>query len=217
MKSNLSDIIYLAQNSKTSSPSARLPDGGILFVHHPSDAELGNLYELSMTEISPEVAPLELVHAVYKHNPDTFWGVYYAKSEALEDVPRFIGYYAFLHLNEAGNKALESGAFDALHPDFDQLAKAGERPTVIYVWAIVAKKVARLATPLIAKALGKERYGGVPIYAKAGTLGGLSTIRGYGFVGARPSEIGLGDLFRLDPEVSEAASARIEKEGVKWN
>jgi hypothetical protein len=217
MKSNLSDIIYLAQNSKTSSPSARLPDGGILFVHHPSDAEIGNLYELSMTEISPEVAPLELVQRVYKHNPDSFWGVYYAKSEALEDEPRFIGYYGFLHLNEAGNKALEDGSFDALHPGFDQLSKAGERPVVIYVWAIVAKKVARLATPLIAKALGKDRYGGVPIYAKAGTLGGLSTIRGYGFVGARPSEIGLGDLFRLDPEVSEAVTAKIEKESVKWN
>jgi hypothetical protein len=169
-----------------------------------------------MTEISPDVAPLELVQAVYKHNSDSFWGVYYNESDAPDSKPRFIGYYGFLHLNADGQESLESGAFDAFHPDFNQLAKDGERPAVIYVWAIVAKKVARLATPLIAKALGKDRYGGVPIYAKAGTLGGLSTIKGYGFVGARPSEKGLGDLFRLDPEVSEAATARVEKEGLKW-
>ncbi len=216
MKSNLSDIIYLAQNSVTSSPSARLPDGGIIFVRHPSDQEISNLYALGVTEISDNVAPLSLVEAVYKHNRDSFWGVYYNKSDAPEEKPSFIGYYGFLHLNAAGQISLEDGSFDALHPGFDQLAPEGERPAVIYVWAIVAKKVARLATPLIAKALGKDRYGGVPIYAKAGTLGGLSTIRGYGFVGARPSEKGLGDLFRLDPEVSEAATVRVEKEGLKW-
>jgi hypothetical protein len=216
MKSNLSDIIYLAQNSITSSPSARLPDGGIIFVRHPSEQEINNLYAISQTEISDNVAPLELVKRVYKHNADSFFGVYYKKSEAEEDVPAFIGYYGFLHLNDEGQKYLEDGSFDALHPDFAQLAPEGTRPAVIYVWAIVAKKVARLATPLIAKALGKERYGGVPLYAKASTLGGLSTIRGYGFVGARPSEKGLGDLFRLDPEVSEAVTAKLEKESVKW-
>jgi hypothetical protein len=216
MKSNLSDIIYLAQNSVTSSPSARLPDGGIIFVHHPSDQQISNLYSLSQTEISDNVAPLDLVREVYKRNKDSFWGVYYNKTGAPEDEPAFIGYYGFLHLNADGQKSLEDGSFDALHPDFAQLAVEGSRPAVIYVWALVAKKVARLATPLIAKALGKERYGGVPIYAKAGTLGGLSTIKGYGFVGARPSEKGLGDLFRLDPEVSEAVSAKLEQESVKW-
>lgn len=216
MKSNLSDIIYLAQNSVTSSPSARLPDGGIIFVRHPSDQEIGNLYTLSQTEISDNVAPLSLVQDVYKHNRDSFWGVYYNKTGSAEETSAFIGYYGFLHLNAAGQVALEDGSFDALNPDFAQLATEGTRPAVIYVWAIVAKKVARLATPLIAKALGKDRYGGVPIYAKAGTLGGLSTIKGYGFVGARPSEKGLGDLFRLDPEVSEAVSAKLEQESVKW-
>jgi hypothetical protein len=216
MKSNLSDIIYLAQNSVTSSPSARLPDGGIIFVRHPSEQEISNLYALSQTEISPDVAPLELVRDVYKHNNDSFWGVYYMKSDSPDEIPAFIGYYGFLHLNAEGQERLEDGSFDALHPPFGQLAKEGERPAVIYVWALVAKKVARLATPLIAKALGKDRYGGVPIYAKASTFGGLSTIKGYGFVGARPSEKGLGDLFRLDPEVSEAATVRVEKEGLKW-
>ena len=75
----------------------------------------------------------------------------------------------------------------------------------MYVWALVARKVARVATVLVAKALGRDLYGGVPIYGRAATLGGVASLKGYGFEGARPSEKGLGDLFRLDPEAPQAA------------
>jgi hypothetical protein len=194
----------LAQNSERVAPQAQLPDGGTIFVRHPTDEEIGNLYTLSQAEIGAEVARLDLVQAVYKHNPDTFWGVYYMPEDTPAEEAKFIGYYGFLHLNAAGEKALETGAFDALNPELSQLCNAGERPVIIYVWALVARRVARLATPLVARALGRDLYGGVPIYAKAGTLGGLNTIKHYGFVSARPSDFGLGDLFRLDPEVSGA-------------
>jgi hypothetical protein len=204
MRPKLSQIIYVAQNSERVAPQAQLPDGGTIFVRHPTDEEIGNLYTLSQAEIGAEVAPLDLVLAVYKHNPDTFWGVYYMPEDTPADEAKFIGYYGFLHLNLAGEKALETGAFDALNPHMSELSKAGERPVIIYVWALVARRVARLATPLVARALGRDLYGGVPIYAKAGTLGGLNTIKHYGFVSARPSDFGLGDLFRLDPEVSGA-------------
>lgn len=217
MKSNLNDIIYLALSSETKSPSAKLPDGGTLFVRHPTESELGALYALSRTEIAADVAPLELVQAVYKHNPDSFWGIFFQKAETPENEAKFIGYYGFLHLNAAGKVALEDGTFNGVNPDFGHLIEEGGRPSIVYVWAIVAKKIARMSLPLIARALGKDRYGGVPIYAKAGTLGGLSAIKGYGFVGARPSSIGLGDLFRLDPEGSEAETERVVKEGFKWN
>jgi hypothetical protein len=203
MRPKLSQIIYLAQNSQRIAPQAQLPDGGTIFVRHPSDEDMGNLYKLTQDEIG-EVAAREVVQAVYDHNPDTFWGVYYMPEDTPAEEARFIGYYGFLHLNPVGEKALETGAFDALNPDLAHLVKPGERPVVIYVWALVARRVARLATPLVARALGKDLYGGVPIYAKAGTLGGLATIKNYGFVSARPSDFGLGDLFRLDPEVSGA-------------
>lgn len=173
-------------------------------MRHPNSEEISNLYTLSQTEIGATVAPLDVVQAVYNHNPDTFWGVYYMPEDTFAEDAKFIGYYGFLHLNPAGEKALEASAFDALNPDMSQLCLAGERPVIIYVWALVARRVARLATPLVARALGRDLYGGVPIYAKAGTLGGLNTIKHYGFVSARPSDFGLGDLFRLDPEVSGA-------------
>jgi hypothetical protein len=110
-------------------------------------------------------------------------------------------------LNDVGRFALEKGTFDPVSPRLEQLVREGERPIVVYIWAIVAKKVARVATPLVAKALGKDRYGGVPIYTSAATLGGLNTIKSYGFVNVQPSKMGLGDLFRLDGDGPEAAPA----------
>jgi hypothetical protein len=157
---------------------------------------------MSQTEISRTVAPFDLVKAVYKHNPDTFWGVYFSNDNTRESA-RLVGYYSFLHLNEVGAKALEDGTFDGLNLDFGHLVPAGMKPTVVYVWALVARKVARIATVLVAKALGRDRYGGVPIYGRAATLGGVASLKGYGFESTRPSEKGLGDLFRLDPEVPQ--------------
>jgi hypothetical protein len=200
---SLNAVKYLASDAAIGQPAAPLPSGGILFVRHPSDEDLVRIYEMSQTEISRTVAPLDLVKAVYKHNPDTFWGVYLSVDNSQQNA-RLIGYNSFLHLNEAGAKALESGTFDGTNLDFGHLIAAGEKPSVVYVWALVARKVARIATVLVAKALGRDRYGGVPIYGRAATLGGVASLKGYGFEAIRPSEIGLGDLFRLDPEVPQS-------------
>jgi hypothetical protein len=203
MESNLRKIIHRAHNSEQREPEFRLPDGSVIFVRRPPDDELDELYSMSKVEIGSRVAPLELVKAVYKHNSDTFWGVYYIKANKPDEV-RFIGHYSFLHLNDAGRIALETGAFNPVEPKLEHIVAEGEKPTVVYIWAIVAKNVARVATPLVAKALGKDRYGGVPIYTSAATLGGLNTIKSYGFINVRPAKEGLGDLFRLDGDATVA-------------
>jgi hypothetical protein len=201
MESNLRKLIHRAHNSEQREPEFRLPDGSVIFVRRPPDEEFEDLYRMTTTEISPSVATFETVKAVYRHNSDTFWGVYYIKSGEPDKV-RFIGHYCFLHMNDAGRQAIETGTFNAVDPKLEHLVGEGERPTVVYIWAIVAKNVARVATPLVAKALGKDRYGGVPIYTSAATLGGLNTIKSYGFVNVRPAKEGLGDLFRLDGDAS---------------
>jgi hypothetical protein len=151
-----------------------------------------------------EVASIDVVRRVYRHNPDTFWAVFFMPKDTEPEDAQFVGYYSFLFLNEAGEQALATGKFDGLDPDLNQLTEGGKRPIVAYIWALVARKVSSLATPLVAMALGRQLYSGVPIYAKASTLGGLNAIKRYGFVSARPSDFGLGDLFRLDPEVIDA-------------
>lgn len=183
-----------------------LPSGGVVFVKHPSDAEMQELYALTQVEISPSVAPLNVVLAVYKHNRDAFLGLYTADDESRKN-PKFVGYYAFLHLTKEGLERLEAGTLDVLNPDLNCVVTDGQRPAAIYVWAIVARKINRFVMPLIAKALGAELYGGVPLYATAGTLGGMGAMKAVGFEGAKDKEAGLGQLFRLDAPPPSATRA----------
>lgn len=183
-----------------------LPAGGIIFVTHPTAAEMADLYALTQVEISPDVAPIEDVLAVYNHNRDAFLGVYTADDETRNNA-RLVGYYSFLHLTKEGLEKLEKGDFDVLHPDVNYIVPHGERPNAIYVWAIVARKVNKYVMPLIAKALGKDLYGGVPLYATAGTLGGYGAMKGVGFEGAKEKNAGIGQLFRLDAPPPSAIRA----------
>ena len=200
---SLNAVKHLASTDPIVEPFAPLPSGGILFVRHPSDDDLLLMHELTQKEITRTTVPMQLVREVFAYNPDTIWGVYLSEDGSRQGAS-LIGYYSFLHLNEAGNAALEDGSFDAANPSFDHLVPEGGRPTVIYVWGLVARKVARIATVLVAKALGRERYGGVPIYGRAATLGGVASLKGYGFESTRPSEKGIGDLYRLDPELPQS-------------
>jgi hypothetical protein len=183
-----------------------LPSGGIIFVKHPSDAEMADLYALTQVEISPDVAPIEDVLAVYNHNRDAFLGIYTADDETRKNA-HFVGYYSFLHLTPQGRELLENGTLNVLHPEIQYLVPFGQRPAAIYVWAIVARKVNKYVMPLIAKALGAELYGGVPLYATAGTLGGYGAMKGVGFEGAKEKNAGLGQLFRLDAPPPSAIRA----------
>ena len=202
----INEISQMVTRQGDRAPSAPLPTGGTIVARRPSSTDLERIYELSQTEISRNLASIDVVRGVFRHNPDTFWGIYFSP-DANTDNAALAGFYSFLHLNEQGERALEDGSFDAVDVNLTHLATAGERPKVIYVWAIVARRMARIATFLVAKGLGKDLYGGIPIYCKPATLGGINVIKGYGFEGVRPSERGLGDLFRLDPEVPQRPAA----------
>ena len=198
MKKSLNEIIQLASIAPRHEPSVELPDGSVILVRRPTDEEIDNIHDLTKTEITASTVPLPVIKAVHKHNRDSFWGVYMA-ADGNKAHARFIGYYSFLHLNQAGLEALERGAFDGSNPDLALLAASGERPAAVYVWAVVARRVARIATPLTCRGLGRELYGGLPLYTTAGTMGGLNAIKGYGFAAAREADAGVGNLFRLDP------------------
>lgn len=206
MKKSLNEIIMLASIAPRDEPFVGLGDGTAIVVHRPSDNEIENIHTLTQSEITVSTVPLPVIKSVHKRNKDTFWGVYQAPEDDRKNA-RFLGYYAFLHLNQAGREALERGTFDGTHPDLSLLVPTGVRPAAIYIWAVVARRLARIATPLVARALGRQTYGGVPIYTTAGTMGGLNTIKGYGFHGARAADRGLGDLFRLDPPSEQNITA----------
>ena len=196
MQKNLNDILNLVADRAAEEPWMQVPEGGIVFVRRAKEDEIVPIHELTKELISAEVAPLSVVSEVYKRNQDSFWTVNRASDLTKAD-SRLVGYVGMLHLNPIGRERLESGNFDAHEPDVRLLVPNRTRPAAIYVWAIIAPKVGRQATNLIAHALGAKLYGGVPIFATAGTLRGMNLMKGYGFSGAAGSE-GLGQLFRLD-------------------
>lgn len=201
MRENLGNILENERDRQELGLAAPHPDGGIVYVRRPTMNEFETLDDLTRQEISPSVACLELVRSVYIRNRDSFWGIYRATDESRRDA-RLVGYFGFLLLNESGHAALQARTLNARNPDLALLAEHGERPAAIYIWAVVAKRLTGIATPLVARAMGGALYGGLPLYATAGTLGGLNRLKNYGFEGGADNDVGLGDLFRLDRPAS---------------
>lgn len=171
-------------------------DGDVIVVRMTQTGEVDALHALTVLEIGPSVASLETMHRVYKHNPECLWTI--LRRPASGEPDRLAGYFGFLHLNTTGLAALEARILSGREPDVALLAAAGERPAALYVWAGIARKVRVLAEMLVAQALGAERYGGLPVYATAGTLGGLKWLNHLGEADRGPAENALGNVFRVD-------------------
>jgi hypothetical protein len=204
MQKNLNDVLNSIADKAAEEPWTQAPDGGIVFIRRAKPDEIARIHALTKEAISAEVAALSVVEEVYKRNRDSFWTVNRA-ADPNKRSPRLVGYIGMLHLNQAGRDRLEAGNFNAHEPDVRLVVASGIRPAAIYVWAIIAPKVGRQATSLVAQALGAELYRGVPIFATAGTLRGMNLMKGYGFSGAG-NEPRLGQLFRLD-QVRAASAA----------
>jgi hypothetical protein len=158
---------------------------------------------MTVSEIGPSVASLETMQQVYKHNPESLLSIFRRPLSGEPD--RLSGYFGFLHLNAAGLAALGDRSLSGREPDLSLLACAGERPAALYVWAAIARKMRVIAEGLVAEALGAELYGGLPVYATAGTLGGLKWLNHLGEADRGPRENALGNVFRVDLAKSVAS------------
>ncbi|MBV8801090.1 MAG: hypothetical protein JOY77_04365 [Alphaproteobacteria bacterium] len=197
MQRNLNTVLRTVAETAADEPWMQLVDGGIIYVRRACSKEIGSIHALTEQQISAEVAPLSAVEQVFQRNHDSFWTVNRASDRSKAD-SWLAGYIGLLHLNIAGLSRLEAGDFDAHEPDVRLVVPSNTRPAAIYVWAIVAPKVGRQATHLLAHALGAELYGGVPIFATSGSLRGLNLMKGFGFSQGAGGAPTLGQLFRLD-------------------
>lgn len=206
MAEKIGDLLDLAPAKAKEAPWSSLPDGGIIWVDRAQESELPELYALTQREVGDDITSFEVMRRVYQHNKDAFWSVYRASDNTRTDT-KLIGYYALMHLTQPGLDLLEAGTFDAIDPDMRLVVESQTRPAAIYVWVIVVRRVSRIATWLLANALGAGVYGGVPIFATAGTVGGLNMLKGRGF-SPQGQEAGVGKLFRLDrPPVSQSGNS----------
>jgi predicted GNAT family N-acyltransferase len=154
-------------------------EGLFTFVKNPPEPDLKALYEMTLREIGESVAPFSVVRSVYTHNPFSFWAIYRSRTSKRES-PILAGYWSCLPLNEAGHAALLAGKIDRCNPDLELLARAGEKPTSLYIWAIVARKLSVLGGSLVARAMGMRDYEQTPLYGYVATQAGLRSLKNYG-------------------------------------
>lgn len=86
-------------------------------------------------------------------------------------------------LNAAGADAAESGTFNALDPSPSHLCRPGGAMRGIYGWLFAGvTPVARRRVLRGAKKICEGEFGAVPVFARAATPAGASTLKKLGFV-----------------------------------
>jgi hypothetical protein len=157
-----------------------VPGRGWFSVRRPSIGDIEALYPLGVSEIGPGIATPETVARIQNHNRDSVWVILH-REKSLDETPVMKGFWAFLMLKEEGVEALRLGELDPLNPDLSLIHVTGVRPAALYIWAIVARRLMAYTLNPIARALGKQIYGGVPLISVAATLGGEQSLLGFGF------------------------------------
>jgi hypothetical protein len=161
---------------------------------HPH--EVARVHELTVREIGPDVATLEVMQRVHEHDPNSIWVV--LRAEAGAKGFRIVGTYGYLFLTQEGVDLLDDGLLDTRNPPNSVLAQPDERPAKIYIWLMVARKLTALLAPLVIKGFPKARYGGVPLAARAGTIGGLKSVLPSAILDNQRASGGVGDVFKID-------------------
>lgn len=157
-------------------PGVYTPDGTFVFTKNPSQDDLAGIYEMLVAEIGPNVATLDVVRSVYAANPISFWGLYRSADENRRS-SRLVGFISYLPLNEEGNAALRAKKIDGRNPDLSLLARPGEDPVVLYLWAIVTPGLGNLAFMLNGRAMGPDLFESLPIIGWISTQSALDSVK----------------------------------------
>jgi predicted GNAT family N-acyltransferase len=150
-----------------------------LVVFTPTAADIDLLLQRARDEMG-EGAATEVVHRVFRHNPDSFWAIARRENFASGAVGAE-GYLAFLMLNQAGMERLFDGSLVATNPDLALLCRQHEIPAGIYAWGLYARGVIAGGIPLAFEKVCTPRYRDAIVYARAATARGSRILEGLGF------------------------------------
>ena len=157
-------------------PGTYTADGSFVFVCNPSPDALAASYHLLLAELGNDVAPFAVVRSVYAHNPLSWWLICRAADDSRVEAEAE-GFCAYLPLNAQGFAALKRGGINARDPDLRMLARDGEDPAALYLWAIVAHGLSDIGGKLIGHAIGLDLYESLPMFGTIGTEAGLAALR----------------------------------------
>lgn len=179
-----------------------------LVVFSPSAEDIERLLPRAREEMGGGAAT-EVVHRVFRHNPDSFWAI--GRRDLFQaGIARAEGFLAFLMLNQAGMDRLFDGTFVATDPDLSLLCRQNEVPVGVYGWGMYAPGAIAGGIPLAYEKICTPRYQNAPVFTRGATVKGARACESLGFtLGAHYRGKVIPDLymFQRGPAVREDAPA----------
>jgi predicted GNAT family N-acyltransferase len=158
-----------AKHHLGSMDSARYAKYLVLFRADPS--KLDHLIDLAKPHI-PGMAGVQIVRRILQHNPDCLWALAH-KRKFDPAMPLGEGFVAMLPLNAKGLYRLATKTFDGADPDLTLIAKPGEKPAGLYMWAMYAPGAMAGGISLFMDEMAAEPYDGVNLYSRPNTPEGV--------------------------------------------
>jgi predicted GNAT family N-acyltransferase len=156
---------------------ARLAKNLVMF--QPTESVVEDLMAKARLSI-PGIAETSEVLKTLRHNPDFMFALA-RRSKFNSEMPAGEGFIAMLPLNMLGLQHLALDTFNAASPDVRLLAKPGERPAGIYLWAVYAPGQLVAGMALFMGKMTSEQYSGVDIFSRPNTDVGKRFNFGMGF------------------------------------
>lgn len=142
-----------------------------LVLFRASNSMVDQLIGLASVEI-PGLASVDTVSKVLAHNPDCVWAV--ARKRNFDpSAPSPEGFFAMLPLTGKGLHRLALKTFNGAAPEISLIAKRGEKPAGIYMWATFAPGNLASGISLLMDQLALAPYEGVNIYSRPNTPEGV--------------------------------------------
>ncbi len=135
-----------------------------VYAQPASQSDIFALHAMLLQRLDDTIASAETACMVQDVSPNTIWSVYGKAG--------LVGGLAFLPLNALGLYNLIYGKLDFRNPPLDSLAIAQERPSVIYIWALVAKGSGIAGLADVLHFLDTPRFRHVDIWTQAVTPAG---------------------------------------------
>jgi hypothetical protein len=127
-----------------------------VFVQPASHSEIHQLHLMLAGRIGQAIASAESACLIQDTSPQSIWSMHSAT--------QMLGGIAFLPLNPLGLYQLVYGTLDLLNPAVNSVAARNERPSILYLWALVSRGRGIIGLADVMEYLGKQRFRNVDIW-----------------------------------------------------
>jgi hypothetical protein len=134
----------------------QLAKTGRIFVQPASHSEIHRLHLMLAGSIGQAIASPEAACLIQDRSPQSIWSMHSAS--------RMLGGIAFLPLNPLGLYQLVYGKLDLMNPAANTVAARNERPSVLYLWALVSQGRGIIGLVDVMANLGRQRFRNVDIW-----------------------------------------------------